>query len=76
MYRVRTLVKSEDYQGVKNEVIEINVINELFLTTLHIPLLKIVYNLETSGKKIRVNAVNGMKFKSNSLVRSFSNPLF
>ena len=76
MYRVRTLEKSEDYQGVENEVIEINVINELFLTTLHIPLLKIVYNVVTFWKKIRVNAVNGMKFKSNSLVRSFSKPLF
>lgn len=44
--RVRTLVNSqEDYQGMKNEVIWINVINELFLTTLHIPLRKIVYNI-------------------------------
>ena len=59
MYRVRTLVKTEDYQGVKNEVIRMNVINELFLTTLHIPLLKIVYNIGV--KKFRVN---GMKFVS------------
>lgn len=60
VYRVRTLVKSEDYQGVKNEGIRINVINELFLITLHIPLLKIVYNIGL--KKFRVN---GMKFGSN-----------
>ena len=51
MSRVRTLVKSEDYQGVKNEVNEINVIKELFLNTLHIPLLKIVYNVETFTAK-------------------------